>query len=413
MFDDIPGQLQAADRRRRGGRLALHAGRQERAPSAGAADARPRRALHHARGEGRPRQPARRRVPRHRVDQGEDPERARSTSRSKLPSMYHQFKQLADLDITKEPMEVGPTTHYIMGGVRVDGDTQMSTRARPVRRGRVRRRASTARTGSAATRSRTCSCSASAPASTRRSSRKAERGRRDRRRAGRRGRDDAALEPFERGAARREAVPGAARAAGDDAGPGRHRAHAKTRWSRRSTSIGKLQGARREGRRRPATANTTPAGTRRSICGNLLDGLGGHHARGARAQGKPRRPFPRRLSRTRIAECGKFNIVVASGADGAMQVSTRADSADAGRAEAGHRGDEVDGDQATFRIWRGDADGGGKFEDYTDRGVRGHGRARRRPPDPGRAGPRPRRAAGTARPASAARARPRSTACRS
>jgi succinate dehydrogenase / fumarate reductase flavoprotein subunit len=45
----------------------------------------------------------------------------------KLPSMYHQFKELADLDITKEPMEVGPTTHYIMGGVRVDADTQMST----------------------------------------------------------------------------------------------------------------------------------------------------------------------------------------------------------------------------------------------------------------------------------------------
>src|SRR5437660_10470964 len=41
--------------------------------------------------------------------------------------MYHQFKQLADIDITQEPMEVGPTTHYIMGGVRVDGDTQMST----------------------------------------------------------------------------------------------------------------------------------------------------------------------------------------------------------------------------------------------------------------------------------------------
>jgi succinate dehydrogenase / fumarate reductase, flavoprotein subunit len=44
----------------------------------------------------------------------------------KLPSMYHQFKQLADIDITEQPMEVGPTTHYIMGGVRVDPDTQMS-----------------------------------------------------------------------------------------------------------------------------------------------------------------------------------------------------------------------------------------------------------------------------------------------
>ena len=40
--------------------------------------------------------------------------------------MYHQFKQLADIDITEEPMEVGPTTHYIMGGVRVDPDTQMT-----------------------------------------------------------------------------------------------------------------------------------------------------------------------------------------------------------------------------------------------------------------------------------------------
>jgi succinate dehydrogenase / fumarate reductase flavoprotein subunit len=41
--------------------------------------------------------------------------------------MYHQFKELADLDITKEAMEVGPTTHYIMGGVKVNADTQEST----------------------------------------------------------------------------------------------------------------------------------------------------------------------------------------------------------------------------------------------------------------------------------------------
>lgn len=47
--------------------------------------------------------------------------------RKKLPSMYHQFKQLAGMDITKEPMEVGPTTHYVMGGVLVEADTQMST----------------------------------------------------------------------------------------------------------------------------------------------------------------------------------------------------------------------------------------------------------------------------------------------
>jgi succinate dehydrogenase / fumarate reductase flavoprotein subunit len=47
--------------------------------------------------------------------------------RKKLPSMYHQFKELADIDITAQPMEVGPTTHYVMGGVRVDGDSQMSS----------------------------------------------------------------------------------------------------------------------------------------------------------------------------------------------------------------------------------------------------------------------------------------------
>ena len=46
--------------------------------------------------------------------------------KKKLPSMYHQFKQLAGIDITAEPMEVGPTTHYVMGGVRVDPDSQMS-----------------------------------------------------------------------------------------------------------------------------------------------------------------------------------------------------------------------------------------------------------------------------------------------
>jgi succinate dehydrogenase / fumarate reductase, flavoprotein subunit len=47
--------------------------------------------------------------------------------KKKLPSMYHQFMELAGIDITKEPMEVGPTTHYAMGGIAVDPDTQMTT----------------------------------------------------------------------------------------------------------------------------------------------------------------------------------------------------------------------------------------------------------------------------------------------
>jgi succinate dehydrogenase / fumarate reductase flavoprotein subunit len=46
--------------------------------------------------------------------------------KKKLPSMYHQFKELGNIDITSQAMEVGPTTHYVMGGVRVDSDTQMS-----------------------------------------------------------------------------------------------------------------------------------------------------------------------------------------------------------------------------------------------------------------------------------------------
>jgi len=47
--------------------------------------------------------------------------------KKRLPSMYHQFKELADVDITRDPMEVGPTCHYIMGGVRVDADSTAAT----------------------------------------------------------------------------------------------------------------------------------------------------------------------------------------------------------------------------------------------------------------------------------------------
>jgi succinate dehydrogenase / fumarate reductase flavoprotein subunit len=52
---------------------------------------------------------------------------AEEVIKRKLPSMYHQFMKLADIDITKVPMEVGPTTHYMMGGIKVDGDSQMSS----------------------------------------------------------------------------------------------------------------------------------------------------------------------------------------------------------------------------------------------------------------------------------------------
>ena len=52
--------------------------------------------------------------------------RSEADIKKKLPAMYHQFKELGDVDITKEPMEVGPTAHYTMGGIRVDPETQES-----------------------------------------------------------------------------------------------------------------------------------------------------------------------------------------------------------------------------------------------------------------------------------------------
>ncbi len=58
----------------------------------------------------------------------------------RLPSMYHQFKELAEVDITKEPMEIGPTCHYVMGGVEVDPDSSGLGGPRPVRRRRGGRR---------------------------------------------------------------------------------------------------------------------------------------------------------------------------------------------------------------------------------------------------------------------------------
>ena len=118
--------------------------------------------------------------------------------RKRLPSMYHQFKELADVDITAEPMEIGPTCHYVMGGVEVDADTQESAVHRPVRRRASARAACTAPTGWAATRSATCWSSASGRARPRRRTRtrSATPGRRWTRRTSRRHRRSA-LAPFE------------------------------------------------------------------------------------------------------------------------------------------------------------------------------------------------------------------------
>ena len=141
MFDDIPENYrsQTADNEEEGWRYTP--GRQERAPAAGAADARPRRALHRARGASEGRGSPHGGVFLDIAWIKEKLPNAAEHIKKKLPSMYHQFKELARHRHHQGADGGRPTTHYIMGGVRVDGDTQMSTRAGPVRGRRVRRRA--------------------------------------------------------------------------------------------------------------------------------------------------------------------------------------------------------------------------------------------------------------------------------
>ena len=250
-----PRELPRADRRQRGGGLALHAGRQERAPAARAAHPRPRGPLHRARGQGGRGSPhggvfldiawIKERLP-----------NAAEHIKKKLPSMYHQFKQLADIDITKEPMEVGPTTHYMMGGVRVDADTQMSTRARAVRGRRVRGghprrqpagrqlalRPPGVRQARRRVRGEVRADTARPAVSTTRRSRRAR---------------ASALAPFERARPAERPVPDPARAAGDDAGPGRHRAR-EDEMERALEQLAELKERAAPGRRRTGNREYNP-----------------------------------------------------------------------------------------------------------------------------------------------------------
>ena len=162
------------------------------------------------------------------------------------------------------------------------------------------------------------------------------------------------------------------------------------------------------------------------------DRVGGDHAVRDRAEGEPRRPFPRRLSRRRRRSSGRSTSSCGRRPTGRWR-SAASRSPRCRRAEAGHRGEQVAGRssaglqacfrtqrrlrtaednmaQATFRVWRGDATAG-EFQDYTAEVVPGHGRARRRPPIQATQA-HDLACAGTARPASAARARRRSTASR-
>ena len=145
----------------------------------GALDARRRRARDLHRGRRGPRLAARRRLPRRLAPAGR-----RRCARS-CRACTHQFLELAGVDITKAPMEVGPTCHYIMGGIRGRRRDRRRAASSASSRRASARAASRARRGSAGTRSPTCSCSAAAPARPRPSTRARAAARRDRRRRGR------------------------------------------------------------------------------------------------------------------------------------------------------------------------------------------------------------------------------------
>ena len=183
----------------------------------------------------------------------------------KLPSMYHQFKELAEVDITKEPMEVGPTLHYFMGGIRVDADTQMTTRAGAVRRRRVRRRP--------ARRQPPRRQLAVRPDRVRQARRRRRGGVRravwlERRQPtptpGRRARSARATEILNREQGR-EPVPPARGARGRDGARASASSATKTSSRRRSTSSRRSRREAQTSRRR-APASTTRAGTRRCRC---------------------------------------------------------------------------------------------------------------------------------------------------
>ena len=216
--------------------------------------------------------------------------------KKKLPSMYHQFKQLADLDITEEPMEIGPTTHYIMGGIRVNGDTQMSNVPGLFAAGEVAAGLHGANRLGGNSLSDLIVFGKRAGEFAAKFAK--ERG------AGQI--NDAQIEEAARqrvgtvrpwrvhGRQRRGAVSGAARFAGNDAKPRRHRA-ARGRNGPRPGRHRETFGARRA-RRRLWPSRIQSRLEHRAGFDESAHGFRSHHPLGHRTQGKPRRPFPRGFS---------------------------------------------------------------------------------------------------------------------
>ena len=173
-----PGQLQAADRRRTRRRAsATSSADKDGPPAAGAADARPRRPVHRPRGQGGPRQPARRRLPRtadvRRVVRQADRQVQRRGALEEEAAEHVPPVQGTRRARHHEGADGGRADDALRDGRRPGGQRHADVaRPRACSPAASARPASTGRTGSAATRSRTCSCSASGPASTRRSTRR-------------------------------------------------------------------------------------------------------------------------------------------------------------------------------------------------------------------------------------------------
>ncbi len=264
MFDDIPDNYKGADRRQRGRGLEVHPGGQERAPAARAAHPRSRRAQDHERGARGARQPARRRVPRHRLDQGAPRRTAPSTSRRSCRACTTSSSSWPTSTSPRCRWRSGrpPTTSWAASASTA---TRRCRRCPGCSRRASARRACTAPTAWAATRCRTCWCSASGPASTPPSSR-ASAARSTIDEAQIEAASRAALAPFERAAAGGDAeAPYKIQyelqdLMQDNVGIVRNEADMKK-------ALDGIQGLKRARRRSPspATASTTPAGTRRSI----------------------------------------------------------------------------------------------------------------------------------------------------
>ena len=185
--------------------------------------------------------------------------------RKRLPSMYHQFKELADVDITAEPMEIGPTCHYVMGGVEVDADTQESAVTGLYAVGRVLRRHARLQPARRQLARR--------PAGLRQARRRGGHGvRRLAGRtapAGRRGRREGRADERAgavRGRGRGEPVHDPVRPAAVDERPRRHHPHRAPSSRSRSSEIEAFKVRARARWSSRATGSTTPAGTSRSTC---------------------------------------------------------------------------------------------------------------------------------------------------